>query len=82
MTDPTPQLDSLKSELIRTDDTFRTLYEEHQDYEHKLDVIQSKSLPSEQDELELKRIKLHKLTLKDKMEAMLRDRLQAHAASS
>jgi len=75
------QVDPAKEELIRTDDAFRTLYEEHQEYKKRLVSIRTKSLPSEQDEIEIKRIKIHKLSLKDRMEAMLRDRSRSHATA-
>ena len=66
------QHDDLKAELIKTDDEFRRLYEEHQEYERRLHEINQKTLLSEADESEEKKIKLHKLTLKDKMEHLLR----------
>ena len=37
-----------------------------------LEEIQQKSLPSQDDEIEEKKIKLHKLALKDRMEELLR----------
>jgi uncharacterized protein YdcH (DUF465 family) len=67
-----PNRDELKEELIQTDGEFRRLYEEHQEYERRLQDIQQKSLLSQDDEAEEKRIKLHKLVLKDQMEAILR----------
>ncbi len=69
-----PQLDVVKEELIRSDKAFRSLYEEHLEYKRRLRKVRVKTLPSEADEIEMKRIKLHKLALKDQMEAMLRDR--------
>jgi uncharacterized protein YdcH (DUF465 family) len=66
------QNDDLKAELIKTDDEFRRLYEEHQQYEMRLNEINQKSLLSQEDETEEKKIKLHKLTLKDHMEQILR----------
>ena len=66
------QHDELKAELIKTDDEFRRLYEEHQAYERRLQEINQKSLLSQDDEIEEKKIKLHKLNLKDRMESMLR----------
>ena len=66
------QHDDLKAELIKTDDEFRRLHEEHQDYERRLREINQKTLLSEDDEIEEKKIKLHKLVLKDKMEEILR----------
>jgi uncharacterized protein YdcH (DUF465 family) len=64
--------DDLKAELIQTDDEFRHLHEEHQQCEQRLNEINHKTLLSEDDEVEEKKIKLHKLALKDKMEHMLR----------
>ena len=64
--------DGLKQELLETDDEFRRLFEEHQNYERRLDEIHHKSFLSPADEDEAKQIKLHKLSLKDKMEQILR----------
>jgi uncharacterized protein YdcH (DUF465 family) len=66
------QHDELKAELIKTDDEFHRLYEEHQAYERRLQEINQKSLLSQEDEIEEKKIKLHKLALKDHMEQILR----------
>jgi len=64
--------DDLKAELIQIDDDFRRLYEEHQEFERRLKEINQKTLLSQEDEMEEKKIKLHKLMLKDRMEQMLR----------
>jgi uncharacterized protein YdcH (DUF465 family) len=66
------QYDDLKAELIQTDDDFRRLYEEHQEFERRLQELNHKTLLSQDDEMEEKKIKLHKLVLKDRMEQMLR----------
>ncbi|MFL6196055.1 MAG: YdcH family protein [Thermoanaerobaculia bacterium] len=66
------QYDDLKAELIKTDDEFRRLFEEHQQFERRLDELNHKNLLSEDDEMEEKKIKLHKLMLKDHMEQILR----------
>lgn len=63
---------ALKEELLKTDDEFRRLHEEHQEYERRLAAINQKSLLSQEDEVEEKKIKLHKLMLKDHMEHILR----------
>jgi uncharacterized protein YdcH (DUF465 family) len=64
--------DLLKQELISTDDEFRRLYEEHQEYERRLQELSHKSLLSQEDEAEEKKIKLHKLVLKDHMAEIMR----------
>lgn len=76
-----PTRDELKEELIQTDGDFRRLYEEHQEYERRLQDIQHKSLLSEDDEAEEKRIKLHKLVLKDQMEAILRTHRESRVSA-
>jgi len=73
-------LDPVREELLRTDETFHSLYAEHQESKHRLDELRGKSLPSEEDEAEMKRLKLHKLTLKDRMEAIVREHA-AHGTS-
>lgn len=75
------QHDDLKAELINTDDEFRRLYEEHQDYERRLQEINQKSLLSQEDEIEEKKIKLHKLTLKDHMEQILRTHRESRVSA-
>ncbi len=67
-----PINDPLKDELIQSDDEFRRLFEEHQEYERRLSTISQKTLLSQDDEVEEKKIKLHKLALKDRMEHILR----------
>ncbi len=71
----------LKEDLIDGDEHFRALFDEHQEYEQKLEAINQKSLHSPEDEIEEKRIKLHKLRLKDEMEAILESRALAGAVS-
>ena len=64
--------DSIKQSLIETNETFRKLFEEHQQCEGKLDALHQKADPSLDDEIEAKKIKVHKLALKDQMESMIR----------
>lgn len=66
--------DSLREELLATNEEFRSLYDRHQDCERRLTKLHQKSLLSEKDELEEKQIKRQKLFLKDQMEAILRQR--------
>lgn len=71
------QNDSLKQELLDTDDEFRRLSDEHQNYERRLLTLHEKSFFSEEDEHEEKRIKLQKLRLKDRMQEILRTHQEA-----
>ena len=66
--------DSLREELLTTDEEFRSLHDKHQECERRLTELHQKSLLSEKDELEEKQIKRQKLFLKDQMEAILRQR--------
>lgn len=73
--------DELKEELLQTDPEFRRLVEEHQEYERRLHEINQKSLLSQEDEIEEKKIKLHKLVLKDHMEDLLRHFKESRVAA-
>lgn len=71
----------LKQELIENDERFRALYEEHQAYKRQLATLREKApVPSDEDEIEMKRIKFRKLELKDRMEAMLLEHERTAAA--
>jgi uncharacterized protein YdcH (DUF465 family) len=73
--------DDLREELLATDDEYRRLYEEHQEYERRLDELSSKTLPSQDDEIAEKKIKLHKLSLKDRMEQIARQHAEQHVTA-
>ena len=75
------QRDELKAELIQTDEQFRRLYEEHREYERRLSELNQKTLLSQDDEFEEKKIKLHKLALKDRMEEILRAHSEARVSA-
>lgn len=66
------ELSPIQEELLKTDESFKKLYNEHVEQKKKVQDIQSKGSLSEEDEIEIKRIKLHKLSLKDQMEAIAR----------
>lgn len=66
--------DEIREELIATDDEYRRLFQDHQESEQRLLQIHQKSLLSQDDEVEEKKLKLHKLALKDRMELILRQR--------
>ena len=70
----------LKEELIASDSEFRRLHEDHQECERRLDELNHRSLLSQEDEIEEKRIKLHKLVLKDRMEEIVRSHADQRVA--
>ena len=65
--------DALVRELLETDFEFRRLQAEHQQCERRLEELRHNSLLSQEDEIEEKKIKVHKLALKDRMELMVRE---------
>lgn len=74
-------LESVRHALIQNDGIYRSLYQEHQVYKERLESIRIKSLLSEEDEIEMKKIKLHKLTLKDRMESILHQHVQSSVSA-
>ena len=72
-----PDSEDTRRDLVENEADYRRLYLEHQEYEAKLAELNAKSLRSPEDEAEEKRIKVHKLRLKDEMEQILRDRMAA-----
>ena len=73
--------EALRDELLRGDEHFRKLHDEHQQLEKQLEALNQKSLHSEEDETEMKRIKREKLRLKDEMEQALRAADAAHVSA-
>lgn len=73
--------DCLRQELLETDEEFRQLYQEHQGSESRLLKLGQKTLLSQEDELEAKTLKRHKLFLKDRMEVILRSQREAHVSA-
>ena len=76
-----PTRDALREELLRTDARFRELHTEHQELERLLEALNQKSLQSQDDEIEIKRVKREKLRLKDEMEELLRASDEAHVGA-
>ncbi len=70
--------DAVKEELLAQEGEFRQLHQEHQACESQLERLLGRPVLSPTDQSEAKRIKLHKLALKDRMESIIRSRtLQA-----
>jgi uncharacterized protein YdcH (DUF465 family) len=76
-----PNREALRDELQRSDEHYRQLHEEHQVLEKLLEALNLKSLHSQEDETETKRIKREKLRLKDEMEQIVRAREEAHVTA-
>ena len=59
--------DELRAHLMRTDEEFRRLADEHSEYHRQLELIEAKGLLTPMDEEEEHRLKKIKLHLKDQM---------------
>ena len=65
---------TMRERLAQTDPEFRELLEQHRARELRLDELKAKGWLSPEEEQEEKRLKKEKLRLKDRMEALLRER--------
>jgi len=63
--------DDLKSHLLATDDSFRSLCEQHAEYSKLIDAIEAKGHVTEADEIEEHRLKKLKLHAKDQINQVL-----------
>ena len=72
---------ALVREMMTSDEDFQKLHDEHQQCEARLEELNHQSLLSQADEIEEKRIKLHKLALKDRMEHLLRSQAPVAATA-
>lgn len=69
--------DELKAHLMKTDEEFRHLAEQHAQYHTQLEALEAKQHLTPEEELEEHRLKKLKLRLKDQMNAILsRNRAQ------
>lgn len=70
-------MDSLKDELIKENEAFRELAQQHQTYEKRLTELAGLTYPNDEELLEESVLKKKKLAVKDEMYAMI----QQHAVS-
>jgi uncharacterized protein YdcH (DUF465 family) len=64
---------TIKTRLLAENDEFRNVHEQHQKYEQELDRYKNKSFLTDEESMRMKEIKLKKLSLKDRMYAMMAD---------
>ena len=71
------QSGSSRDQLIEINEEYRRLFDQHREYESRLTSLTSKSMLSDEEQVEEVTLKKKKLQLKDKMAAIAR-RLQAY----
>jgi uncharacterized protein YdcH (DUF465 family) len=72
--------DELKAHLMATDDTFRSLAEQHSSLHQRLDALEAKAHLTDEDEVEEHRLKKMKLHLKDQMTEIISRYRTQHVA--
>jgi uncharacterized protein YdcH (DUF465 family) len=70
--------DPVRDELIRENQTFRDLVQQHQIYENRLSELAGLTYPNEDELLEETTLKKKKLTVKDEIYAILHDYSKSH----
>lgn len=72
----------VKTLLLHHNDQYRQLAEQHHELDNRLHQLTDKHYLSPSEQVEEVTLKKRKLALKDRMEAITREYLQAHASSS
>jgi uncharacterized protein YdcH (DUF465 family) len=72
--------EELKAHLMQTDEGFRRLVDQHSDYAHKLEELESRPHLSDQEQIEEVRLKKLKLNAKDQIELRLSRYRAQHVA--
>jgi len=65
--------DALKERLVRENQKYRKLADEHRDCDEKLSKLNSRSFLSDDEKVEAVKLKKRKLALKDQMAEIARD---------
>jgi uncharacterized protein YdcH (DUF465 family) len=69
--------DPVRDELLRSNNTFRELVHQHDDFEKRLSELAHLTYPNDEEQLEEATLKKRKLQVKDEIYAMM----QQHAVS-
>jgi hypothetical protein len=72
-------MDQLRESLLRTDEEFRHLSEQHQELDSRISELSGQLYRSDTEELEEATLKKRKLQVKDQMETLLRRRREREA---
>lgn len=70
--------DPIRDELIKDNQTFREMVQQHQNYEKRLTELAELTYPSEEEQLEETTLKKKKLILKDEIYAMMQNHSKSH----
>jgi uncharacterized protein YdcH (DUF465 family) len=70
-------LAEIREQLARENEVFKRLKEQHRSFEARLEVLRDKTYLSDEERIEEKRLKVEKLHVKDRMEAIVRQHRSA-----
>jgi uncharacterized protein YdcH (DUF465 family) len=71
-------IESVKEELIKENQAFRDLAQQHQNYEKRLTELAQLTYPNDEELLEESVLKKKKLAVKDEMYAILQEHTESH----
>jgi uncharacterized protein YdcH (DUF465 family) len=71
-------IDPVRDELIRENQNFRDLVQQHQNYERRLTELAQLTYPNEEELLEETTLKKKKLNVKDEIYAMMQNYSKSH----
>jgi uncharacterized protein YdcH (DUF465 family) len=74
-------MDSVKDELMKENQQFRDLVQQHQSFEKRLSELANLHYPSDEEQFEESLIKKKKLAVKDEIYAMMLEYSQKHNVS-
>lgn len=72
-------LEEIKAHLMQTNEKFRQLMEQHQEYKRQVEAFEAKHALTAEEEVEEHRLKKLKLHLKDEMEQLVSHYRLQHA---
>ena len=71
-------VDTVRDELLKQNQTFRDLVQQHQDYEKRLNELAGLTYPNDEELLEESTLKKKKLSIKDEIYAMMSEYSKTH----
>lgn len=72
------KIDPIRDELIKENQNFRDLVQQHQSYERRLTELAQLTYPNDEELLEETTLKKKKLNVKDEMYAIMHDYTSSH----